>query len=327
VLTTRGADPCSAPLQTSLVVRCKKRRSITRNGEEVFRCRQGEESGEAARRATAREASRVTAGKYTEDRLARIRSAVREAIPGIGASMVVKAVDVLCLQASKTCLSSSNYRATHAELRGELEAQLCESGFGQWQGQHPYATLLQVIIGDNEEHKSRELLQGQVEDTSMGEPKGAGSWLPAGPAPMVVLQAAAAAGDKRRVKTQVGPSRQRGPRALGQNLMAQGVGPNAQGPKVQQAHKGTLGLDLGGRARLSKPRSLGIVDDIMWGEAQQLAIQEIAVLFSVPTDIQLYYNNMCTVGQQALAGMIHIKTQAIYDARSAQKMKREKRKL
>jgi len=68
----------------------------------------------------------LLAGEYTEDRLARIRSAVREAIPGIGASMVVKAVDVLCLQASKACLSS-NYQAIHGELRGELETQLCNS--------------------------------------------------------------------------------------------------------------------------------------------------------------------------------------------------------
>ena len=96
----------------------------------------------------------LLAGEYTEDRLARIRSAVREAIPGIGASMVVKAVDVLCLQASEAYLSD-NYQAIHDELRGELEAQLCESGFGQWQGQHPYATLLQVIRGDNEEHPYR----------------------------------------------------------------------------------------------------------------------------------------------------------------------------
>jgi len=265
----------------------------------------------------------LLAGEYTEDRLARIRSAVREAIPGIGASMVVKAVDVLCLQASKACLSS-NYQAIHGELRGELEAQLCESGVGQWQGQHPYVTLLQVIRGDNEEHESRALLQGQVEDTSMGKPMGAGELDPAGPAPMIVLQAAAAAKDKQRVRTQVGPSKQ-GAGAPGP--MAQGVRPKAQGPKLQQAHKGTLGLDLGGRARLSKPRSLGIVDEIMWGAAQQLAVQEMATLYSIPTDPELYYSNMCAVGQQALAGMIHIKTQAIYDARSAQKMKREKRQL
>ena len=100
-----------------------------------------------------------------------------------------------------------------------------------------------------------------------------------------------------------------------------------RGPSIQQEHRGTLGLDLGGRARLSKPRGLGIVDEIMWGEAQQLAIQEIAVLFSVPTDIQLYYSNMCKVGQQALAAQIHIKTQAIYDARCAQKMSRERRRM
>jgi len=253
----------------------------------------------------------------TEDRLAKIRSAsaVRAAIPGIGASMAVKAVDVLCLQASEAYLSE-NYQAIHEELRGELEAQLCEGcfAFGQWQGQHPSVTLLQVIRGDNEEHASRRaLLQGQVEAISMGEPMGAGELDPAGPTSMVVLQAAAAR-DKPRVKTQVRPS-ERGAGPPGP--MAQGVRPKAQGPELQQAHKSTPGLDLGDRARLSKPRSLGIVDEIMWGAAQQLAVQEIATLYSIPTDPELYYSNMCAVGQQALAGMTRIKTQSIHDARSA----------
>ena len=56
-------------------------------------------------------------------------------------------------------------------------------------------------------------------------------------------------------------------------------------------------------------------------------MQEVTAEYSVPTEIELYYSNMCRVGQQALADKIHSKTQAIYDARSAQKMKREKRKL
>ena len=56
-------------------------------------------------------------------------------------------------------------------------------------------------------------------------------------------------------------------------------------------------------------------------------MQEVAAMYGVPTDIELYYSNMCRVGQQAITDMIHIKTQAIYDARSAQKIKREKRRL
>ena len=65
----------------------------------------------------------------------------------------------------------------------------------------------------------------------------------------------------------------------------------------------------------------------MWGGAQQHALQEVAAEYAIPIEIELYYSNMCRVGQQALADQIHTKTQAIYDARSAQKMKREKRKL
>ena len=65
----------------------------------------------------------------------------------------------------------------------------------------------------------------------------------------------------------------------------------------------------------------------MWGAAQQHALQEVAAEYGIPTEIELYYSNMCRVGQQAIADVIHIKTQAIYDSRSAQQMKREKRKL
>ena len=65
----------------------------------------------------------------------------------------------------------------------------------------------------------------------------------------------------------------------------------------------------------------------MWGGAQQHALQEVAAEYGVPTEIELYYSNMCRVGQQALADQMCTKTQAIYDARSAQKMKGEKRKL
>ena len=85
----------------------------------------------------------LLAREYPEDRLAHIRSAVQAAIPGIGASMARKAVDVLCLlqclQATEAH-QSVDYQAIHDELRGELEAQLCGSGFGQWQGQHPFVT-------------------------------------------------------------------------------------------------------------------------------------------------------------------------------------------
>ena len=65
----------------------------------------------------------------------------------------------------------------------------------------------------------------------------------------------------------------------------------------------------------------------MWGAAQRHALQELVAMYGIPTDPELYYSRMCRVGQQSFADVVHIKTQAIYDARSAQKMKREKRKL
>ena len=64
----------------------------------------------------------------------------------------------------------------------------------------------------------------------------------------------------------------------------------------------------------------------MWGGAQQHALQEVAAEYEIPTEIELYYSNMCRVGQQALAEVINVKTQSIYDARCAQKISREKRK-
>ena len=108
----------------------------------------------------------------------------------------------------------------------------------------------------------------------------------------------AAAGDRQQAQQQVGPSESKqGRRVLG--LKGQGKGPKAQGPGAQQQHKGTLGLDLGGRQRLPKPRSLGIVDEIMWGGAQQHALQETAAMHGVPTDIELHYSNIYVQGRPA----------------------------
>ena len=182
--------------------------------------------------------------------------------------MARKAVDVLCLlqclQATEAH-QSVDYQAIHDELRGELEAQLCGRGFGQWQGQHPFVTLMQVIHGDGEEHASRAPLQGGVEDTS--GVKGTGATGTGGGAESTGAMGTAAAGDRQQAQKQVGPSvSKQGRRVLG--LQAQGKGPKAQGPGAHQEHKGTLGLDLGGRQRLSKPRSLGIVNGLMRGGAQ-----------------------------------------------------------
>jgi len=136
-----------------------------------------------------------------------------------------------------------------------------------------------------------------------------------------------------------------GPQAKGIGVGPKVPGPTAQEPRAHQVsgpsvhepraqgHKGTLGLDLGGRNRLYKPRSLKQIDGIMWVKAQQLSLKEfeIAEKYGVPSEIESYHSSMCRVGQQALADAIHdiVKTQAIYDAlaRSATKFKRESRKF
>ena len=98
------------------------------------------------------------------------------------------------------------------------------------------------------------------------------------------------------------------------------MGPAAQGPSVQRQH-GTLGFDLGGRTRLSKPRGLKIVDEVMWAAAMQLAIKEMAAQYGIEGDVEQYYSTICRVGQQAVADVTHNKTQSIYDARCAQRLK------
>ena len=123
---------------------------------------------------------------------------------------------------------------------------------------------------------------------------------------------------------QVGPSEQR-PTVQGPQVHRQ-VGPMAQGPLVQ-GHNGTLGIDLGGRTRLPKPRSSKVIDEIRWASSQQLSLKEVAAQYKIPGDTELYYSRMCRVGQQALVDAIQTKTQSIYDARSAHQISRAKRKL
>ena len=115
------------------------------------------------------------------------------------------------------------------------------------------------------------------------------------------------------------------------------LGSTAQGPMVREAGptipgsviqgQRALGIDLGGRTRLSKPRSIKVVDEIVWASAQQTAIKEISVKYKVTGDIEAYYTTMCAVGQQALADIIHTHIQPIYDARCAKQMSRARRRL
>jgi len=124
-------------------------------------------------------------------------------------------------------------------------------------------------------------------------------------------------------RMEVGPAAQ-GPKVPGPNVHHQ-VGPAAQGPSAQRQH-GTLGFDLGGRTRLSKPRGLKIVDEVMWAAAMQLAIKEMAAQYGIEGDVEQYYSTMCRVGQQAVAEVTHNKTQSIYDVRCAQRLSQARRK-
>jgi len=268
-----------------------------------------------------------SAAAYTEARLAGIRAAAKAEIPGLGAAMAVKVVDVLCLQTSTDIADEASDRLIN-ELQEELEVNLGDEGMKEeWSQYHPLDLIDAIVVQEKLDYNSKMISAAKAELEEL-RTQGKGSKVQE-PASILALQATAAAavkGDKQRIKQQVGPGESKaGPRAPGRK--AQGKGPIAQGPSVQKQHKGTLGLDLGGRQRLSKPRSLKIVDELMWGGAQQHALQEVAAEYEIPTEIELYYSNMCRVGQQALADQIHTKPQAIYDARSAQKMKREKRKL
>jgi hypothetical protein len=110
-----------------------------------------------------------------------------------------------------------------------------------------------------------------------------------------------------------------------QGSMAREAGPTIPG-SVIQGHR-ALGIDLGGRTRLSKPRSIKVVDEIVWASAQQTAIKEISMQYKVTGDIEVYYTTMCAVGQQALADIIHTHIQSIYDARCAKQMSRARRRL
>jgi len=110
-----------------------------------------------------------------------------------------------------------------------------------------------------------------------------------------------------------------------QGSMVREAGPTIPG-SVIQGHR-ALGIDLGGRTRLSKPRSIKVVDEIVWASAQQTAIKEISMQYKVTGDIEEYYTTMCAVGQQALADIIHTHIQSIYDARCAKQMSRARRRL
>ena len=229
-----------------------------------------------------------SAAAYTEKRLAGLRAEIKATIPQLGAAMAVKVVDVLCLKTSTELQDEASDRLID-ELRGELEVHLEDEGMELGRSQyHPLDVIDALVLQEKLTHncEMRAAIKAALDNLRT---QGNGSIVKE-PASMVVLQAAAATatGDKQ----QVGPGESKaGPRAPG--LKSQGKGPTVQGPSVQQQHKGTPRLDLGGRQRLSKPRSLKIVDEIMWGAAQRHALQELVAMYGIPTDPELYYSRMC----------------------------------
>jgi len=213
-------------------------------------------------------------------------------------------VSVLCLGVGEYFSDEHNERVV-SEFKLELEAHLEESGYA--------IEICPInIIG--------EAIQDGIERYEATTQNSSGA-AELAPSQQVVLLAATGSQAKGAAV---------GPIAQGQSAQAprthKEVGPSVQGPWAQR-HKGTLGLDLGGRHGLSKPRSLKHIDELMWAAAQQLAIKEVATQCDIEGECEQYHNTMCKVGQICLAEVIHVKTQAIYDARSTQKLKRESRKF
>ena len=248
--------------------------------------------------------------------LADYREAVGAAIPQLSASMVATAVDVVCRRVSP---------AFSDEYNEKMLSQL-QDDINDWLGEEvvrdihsttyklPYSIMWEAIDGVNDRNDKANYEAREVERDAEFKAAAAA----AAAAPEVVLLATL-----EQNKQEVGPNAM-GP-TVQRSKVRQQVGPPTQGPVVH-GQQGTLEVELGGKARLSKPRSLKIVDEVMWASAQQLSLEETAMQYGIPGGIELYYSSMCRVGQQALAEVIHVKTQSIYDARCAQKISREKRR-
>ena len=245
--------------------------------------------------------------------LADYRAAVEAAIPQMSKSMAAKAVDVVCHRVSAAFSDEYNEK-TLSQLQDDINDSLGKEVVRDIYSttyKMPYSIIWEAIDGVNDANAKANNEARAAKKAA--ESEGAGP-----PEPEVVLLATL-----EQNKEEVGPN------ALGPKVQTstvhQQVGPPTQGPLVQE-QEGTPELELGGKTKLSKPRSLKIVDEAMWASAQQLSMDETAKQYGIPGGIELYYSNMCRVGQQALAEVINVKTQSIYDARCAQKISREKRK-
>jgi len=98
------------------------------------------------------------------------------------------------------------------------------------------------------------------------------------------------------------------------------------GAKEAQPHTGQLGIDLGGRPRLPKPRKVREIDEIEWARATQTAYEQVVKEFGIKVELEMYYSTMCEVGQKLMAEDLHRRCQCIYDFRVGHKIYRANRK-
>ena len=140
------------------------------------------------------------AAGYTEARLAGIRANIKAAIPQLGASMAVKAVDVFCL---KTLPAFADEHDASNRLLIELGEELgvhlkdVEVGGSQY---HPIEVIDALVKQEEHAHKCEMIAAVEAELEGL-RAQLKGPIVQAEPASMVVLQQAAAAttGNKQRV--------------------------------------------------------------------------------------------------------------------------------
>lgn len=88
----------------------------------------------------------------------------------------------------------------------------------------------------------------------------------------------------------------------------------------------TLGVDLGGMSRMPKPRSSKGMNELVWADSMVDARSQVVVEYDVNGDLELYYHEMCKVGQKLMAQEVHRRCQAIYDYRAGKLLYRSNRK-
>ena len=201
------------------------------------------------------------AAAYTEARLAGIRAEIKAAIPEIGASMAVKAVDVLCLTTSMDFEDDASDRLLD-ELREALEAHLLEQGFEEaWFSEyHPMQVIDEVIVEERTwyQHECGVLAAAEAELEGL-RAQGKGPIVQQ-PTSILVLQAAAAAaavkGDKQRVKQQVGPGESKAGPLKGTGAKGTRKGANSTGAIGTAAAQGHTGARSGGQAEAAQAQKL-----------------------------------------------------------------------